>query len=62
MKCPLCKELTVSFVEGSKRILDDTAIYRNRICKGCGGRFSTREKINDVPRGRPKRKDEVMVA
>ena len=48
MKCPFCGE-TDSKVLDSRAIDDDTAIRRRRECPRCGRRFTTYERLDEVP-------------
>lgn len=45
MRCPFCKSLNVSVADTRSRD-DGTVIWRRRLCLSCGGRFSSREKID----------------
>ena len=48
MKCPYCN-FAVSKVIDSRNIEDDLAIRRRRECSGCGKRFTTYERIDNLP-------------
>lgn len=45
MRCPFCQSLNVSVADTRSRD-DGTIIWRRRLCLSCGGRFSSREKID----------------
>jgi len=44
MRCPYCGN-TDSQVKDSRPTEDDAAIRRRRVCPGCGGRFTTFERV-----------------
>lgn len=44
MRCPYCSS-TDSQVKDSRPTEDDNAIRRRRVCNGCGGRFTTFERV-----------------
>lgn len=44
-RCPNCNA-TASSVINTRKIPD--AIKRRRVCEGCGGRFTTYEKVGKV--------------
>jgi len=44
MRCPFC-ESEESQVKDSRPTEDNSAIRRRRVCSGCGGRFTTFERI-----------------
>jgi len=44
MRCPFCGELE-SQVKDSRPSEDGAAIRRRRLCPGCGGRFTTFERV-----------------
>ena len=48
MRCPYC-EYTESKVIDSRPTEDGTAIRRRRECSNCGKRFTTYEKIEEIP-------------
>lgn len=48
MKCPFCGELD-SKVLDSRAIDDGSAIRRRRECPRCGRRFTTYERLDEVP-------------
>jgi transcriptional repressor NrdR len=48
MKCPFCGE-TDSKVLDSRSIDDETAIRRRRECPRCGRRFTTYERLDELP-------------
>lgn len=48
MKCPFCGE-TDSKVLDSRAIDDETAIRRRRECPRCGRRFTTYERLDELP-------------
>jgi transcriptional repressor NrdR len=48
MKCPFCGELD-SKVLDSRTIDNDTAIRRRRECHACGRRFTTYERLDELP-------------
>ena len=48
MRCPHCSQLDSRVVD-SRPIDDGTSIRRRRECERCGRRFTTYEKVDDVP-------------
>ncbi len=48
MRCPYCKK-TEDKVIDSRGAAEDTTIRRRRECLGCGRRFTTYERIEEVP-------------
>ena len=48
MKCPFCNHNEDKVVD-SREISEATAIRRRRECLNCGKRFTTYEKIEDIP-------------
>jgi len=44
MKCPYCG-FDDTQVKDSRPTEDNTAIRRRRVCAGCGGRFTTFERV-----------------
>ncbi len=48
MRCPYCN-FSVSKVLDSRNIEDDSAIRRRRECDSCGKRFTTYERIDNLP-------------
>ncbi|GMV41491.1 MAG: transcriptional repressor NrdR [Myxococcales bacterium] len=47
MRCPYCKH-TENRVLDSRLSKEQTAIRRRRECEGCGSRFTTYERIEDI--------------
>ena len=48
MKCPFCGEDSTSVID-SRPADDNTSIRRRRQCDSCGKRFTTYEKVENVP-------------
>ena len=48
MKCPYCTNLESKVVD-SRSTEDNTTIRRRRECLGCGKRYTTYERIDDLP-------------
>jgi transcriptional repressor NrdR len=48
VRCPVCSALDDRVVD-SRTADDGTAIRRRRECTGCGGRFTTYERVEEVP-------------
>ena len=48
MKCPFCA-FSESKVIDSRSIEDNSAIRRRRECLSCGKRYTTYEKVEDIP-------------
>lgn len=48
MKCPFCVELESKVID-SRPTDDSRSIRRRRECMGCGRRFTTYEKVEEVP-------------
>ena len=48
MRCPVCASLDDKVVD-SRLAEDGAAIRRRRECLGCGRRFTTYERVDDVP-------------
>ena len=48
MRCPYCKK-TEDKVIDSRAAAEETTIRRRRECLGCGRRFTTYERIEEVP-------------
>ena len=44
MNCPECKKQNTKVVD-SRRMDNIKAVYRRRICKDCGHRFTTLERV-----------------
>ena len=44
MRCPFCASSETQ-VKDSRPTEDETAIRRRRVCSGCGGRFTTFERV-----------------
>lgn len=47
MRCPFCQSLDDKVVD-TRSCAEDTQIRRRRECVGCGKRFTTYEKIEDI--------------
>lgn len=48
MKCPYCKKTDDKVID-SRGCADEAMIRRRRECLGCGRRFTTYEKVEEVP-------------
>ncbi|KRQ86574.1 Transcriptional repressor NrdR [Caloramator mitchellensis] len=48
MKCPFCNSLDNKVLD-SRPTEDNTSIRRRRECLNCGKRFTTYEKVEDIP-------------
>lgn len=48
MKCPYCACVDSKVVD-SRSVEDNSAVRRRRLCEGCGKRFTTYEKIENIP-------------
>ena len=48
MRCPYCKKIEDKVID-SRSSAEDTTIRRRRECLGCGRRFTTYEKVEEVP-------------
>ncbi|MDO4621584.1 MAG: transcriptional regulator NrdR [Eubacteriales bacterium] len=48
MKCPYCNQDNTRVVD-SRPVEEDNSIRRRRICDSCGKRFTTYEKIEQIP-------------
>ena len=48
MKCPFCKNQDDKVID-SRAAVDGSVIRRRRECLGCGRRFTTYEKLEEVP-------------
>ena len=48
LKCPFCFLMKVKVVD-SRSTDDNTTIRRRRECTSCGRRYTTYEKIEDIP-------------
>ncbi len=48
MKCPLCESLNDKVIE-SRQNISGTSIRRRRECSACGYRFTSYEKVEEVP-------------
>jgi len=49
MKCPICGNLGDRVVD-SRGTDEDRAVRRRRECESCGRRFTTKERVEEVPR------------
>lgn len=59
MRCPFCRGIDDKVVD-SRTADDGDAIRRRRECLGCGRRFTTYERIEDVPLLVAKRSGDVV--
>ncbi len=48
MKCPLCENLDDKVIE-SRQNISGTSIRRRRECSACGYRFTSYEKVEEIP-------------
>lgn len=48
MKCPFCGDDNTKVID-SRPAEENSAIRRRRICDGCGKRFTTYEKVENIP-------------
>ncbi|MEE1114499.1 MAG: transcriptional regulator NrdR [Eubacterium sp.] len=48
MKCPYCNQDNTRVVD-SRPVEEDNSIRRRRVCDSCGRRFTTYEKIEQIP-------------
>lgn len=48
MKCPLCENMDDKVIE-SRQNISGTSIRRRRECSACGYRFTSYEKVEEVP-------------
>lgn len=48
MKCPFCSKADTKVID-TRTMDDNTVIRRRRYCEGCGGRFTTYERIDTIP-------------